>query len=140
MEVFNSDHGSNILGCGNLCTAGSQIFKTKEFTWFSEVKYFQCISLQSMALCEILKKRDIPFSVLINTHVKQYYCQQNRNSITPIKIEFSSYIGIHIGILILIIVSSYNRHITELFPFDFFRSRSNISRFICYYKSSKTAF
>jgi hypothetical protein len=42
MEVFNSDHGSNILGCGNLCTAGSQIFKTKEFTWFSEVNYFQC--------------------------------------------------------------------------------------------------
>jgi hypothetical protein len=42
MEVFNSDHGSNILGCGNLCTAGSQIFKTKEFTWFSEVKYFEC--------------------------------------------------------------------------------------------------
>jgi hypothetical protein len=41
MEVFNSDHGSNILGCGNLCTAGSQIFKTKEFTWFSEVNYFQ---------------------------------------------------------------------------------------------------
>jgi hypothetical protein len=43
MEVFNSDHGSNILGCGNLCTAGSQIFKTKEFTWFSEVNYFQCV-------------------------------------------------------------------------------------------------
>jgi hypothetical protein len=42
MGVFNSDHGSNILGCGNLCTAGSQIFKTKEFTWFSEVNYFQC--------------------------------------------------------------------------------------------------
>jgi hypothetical protein len=41
MEVFNSDHGSNILGCGNLYTAGSQIFKTKEFTWFSKVKYFQ---------------------------------------------------------------------------------------------------
>jgi hypothetical protein len=41
MEVFNSDHGSNILGCGNLCTAGSQIFKTKEFTWFSEVNYFE---------------------------------------------------------------------------------------------------
>jgi hypothetical protein len=44
MEVFNSDHGSNyinILGCGNLCTVGSQIFKTKEFTWFSEVNYFQ---------------------------------------------------------------------------------------------------
>jgi hypothetical protein len=41
MEVFNSDHGSNILGCGNLCTAGSQIFKTNEFTWFSEVNYFE---------------------------------------------------------------------------------------------------
>ncbi len=33
---------NNILGCGNLCTAKSQIFKTKEFTWFSEVNYFQC--------------------------------------------------------------------------------------------------
>jgi hypothetical protein len=42
MEVFNSDHGSNILGSGNLCTAGSQIFKTKGFTWFSEVNFFQC--------------------------------------------------------------------------------------------------
>jgi hypothetical protein len=42
MEVFNSVHGSNILGCGNLCTAGSQNFKTKEFTWFSEVNYFEC--------------------------------------------------------------------------------------------------
>jgi hypothetical protein len=30
------------VGCGNLCTAGSQIFKTKEFTWFSEVNYFEC--------------------------------------------------------------------------------------------------
>jgi hypothetical protein len=44
MEVFNSDHGSNILGCGNLCT-GSQIFKTKEFTWSSEVNYFQCMPI-----------------------------------------------------------------------------------------------
>jgi hypothetical protein len=47
MKVFNSNHGSNILGCVNLCTAGSQIFKTKEFTWFSEVKYFECTSVEN---------------------------------------------------------------------------------------------
>jgi hypothetical protein len=50
MGVFNSDHGSNILGCGNLCTAGSQIFKTKEFTWFSEVNYFQCGAMQRVVI------------------------------------------------------------------------------------------
>jgi hypothetical protein len=56
MEVFNSDHGSNILGCGNLCTAGSQIFKTNEFTWFSEVNYFQCsiFFLNRDIICERL--------------------------------------------------------------------------------------
>jgi hypothetical protein len=48
MEVFNSDHGSNILGCGNICTAGSQIFKTKEFTLFSEAELQIPISNQKV--------------------------------------------------------------------------------------------
>ncbi len=68
MEVFNSDHGSNILSCGNLCTAGSQIFKTKEFTWFSEVNYFECIKDKHTGKLFILTKPN-------NTHQQHIlYC------------------------------------------------------------------
>jgi hypothetical protein len=45
MEVFNSDHGSNILGCGNLCTAGSHIFENKGIYLVLGSKLFSVISI-----------------------------------------------------------------------------------------------
>jgi hypothetical protein len=43
MEVFNSDYGSYNLSCGSKFTAETKNFKTKGFTWASEVKLFQLI-------------------------------------------------------------------------------------------------
>jgi hypothetical protein len=44
MEVFNSDYGSYNLNCGSKYTAGTKNFKTKGFTWASEVKLFPVLS------------------------------------------------------------------------------------------------
>jgi hypothetical protein len=42
MEVFNSDRGRYNLNCGSKLLREPKNFKTKEFTWATEVNNFHC--------------------------------------------------------------------------------------------------